>query len=107
MALPVSMKLIMNYFYLDLLETNKALLQPKASNDCLEAEKEVKKFEEKEINKVMHEQDNASEEDSEDNQGVEKDSHIFQPLTNLFHYLPLEESMHQFAKETSYEQSKV
>ena len=63
--------------------------------------------EEKEIGEVMHEQESTLEEDLGDNQEEEKDSHIFQPPTNLFHYLALEESMQQFAMETSHEQSKV
>ena len=63
--------------------------------------------EEKEIGEVMHEQEKALEEDSGDNQDEEKDSHISQPPTNIFHYLPLEESMQQFSVETSHEQSKV
>ena len=64
-------------------------------------------FEEKEIGEVMHRQENALEEDSVNNQAEEKDSHIFQPPTNLFHYLPLEELMQKFVEETSHEQSKV
>ena len=55
----------------------------------------------------MHEQENALEEDSKDNKEEEKDSHIFQPPANLFHYLPLEGSMQQLSMETSHEQSKV
>ena len=75
------------HFLFDLLETNKSLLQPKASNDCPEAVKEDEMFKEKEIDEVMHRQENSFEEDSVNNQEEEKDLHIFYPPTNLFHYL--------------------
>ena len=94
------------HFLFDLLETNKSLLQPKASNDCLEAEKEDKMFEEKEIDEVMHRQENDFEEDSINNQEEEKDLHIFQPPTNLFHCLLFQESMQQFAEEKSHGKPK-
>ena len=70
------MALVLNFLF-DLLETNKSLLQPKTSNDYPEAEKEDKMFEEKEIDEVMHRQENAFEEDSVNNQEEEKDLHIF------------------------------
>ena len=88
------------------METNKSLLQPKASNDCPEAVKEDEMFKEKEIDEVMHRQENGFEEDSVNNQEEEKDLHIFQPPTNLFHYLLSEESMQQFVEEKSHGKPK-